>query len=76
MLTSPHRVRARPAVALTAYARDVERKAFLAAGFQVVVTKPILDHQELFAAIAPLLRSVLEPSHAAPESDPRSHNAS
>lgn len=45
-----------PAVALTAYARDDERKAFLAAGFQVVVTKPILDHQELFAAIAPLVK--------------------
>ena len=64
-------------MALTAYARDVERKAFLAAGFQVVVTKPILDHQELFAAIAPFAKiGVLEPSHAAPESGPRNHNAS
>jgi CheY-like chemotaxis protein len=44
-----------PAIALTAYARDVERDAFLAAGFQAVVTKPVLDHRDLFAAIAPLL---------------------
>ena len=32
-----------PAVALTAFARDSERAEFLAAGFQQVVTKPILD---------------------------------
>jgi CheY-like chemotaxis protein len=43
-----------PAIALTAYARDVDRKAFLANGFQAVVTKPILDHQELFGAITAL----------------------
>jgi CheY-like chemotaxis protein len=65
-----------PAVALTAYARDDERKAFLAAGFQVVVTKPILDHQELFAAIAPLLRPVAALTHAGSESDPAKHHAS
>jgi len=46
-----------PAIALTAYARDVDRKAFLATGFQAVVTKPILDHQELFGAITALLTS-------------------
>jgi CheY-like chemotaxis protein len=46
-----------PAIALTAYARDVDRKAFLANGFRAVVTKPILDHQELFEAIAGLLRT-------------------
>ena len=44
-----------PAIALTAYARDVERKAFLATGFDAVVTKPILDYQELFGPIAALL---------------------
>jgi CheY-like chemotaxis protein len=44
-----------PAIALTAYARDVDRKAFLAAGFQAVVTKPILDDQELFGAVTALL---------------------
>ena len=44
-----------PAIALTAYARDVERKAFLATGFDAVVTKPILDYQELFGPITALL---------------------
>jgi CheY-like chemotaxis protein len=41
-----------PAVALTAFARDAERKAFLAAGFQAVVTKPIADHDKFFKEIA------------------------
>jgi CheY-like chemotaxis protein len=50
-----------PAIALTAYARDVERRAFVAAGFQLVVTKPILDHGKLFAAIASLLTPVAAP---------------
>jgi CheY-like chemotaxis protein len=45
-----------PAIALTAFARAIERETFLAAGFQAVVTKPILDHQELFAAVTSLLR--------------------
>lgn len=45
------------AIALTAHARDVDRKAFLASGFQAVVTKPILDHRELFGAITALLTS-------------------
>jgi CheY-like chemotaxis protein len=47
-----------PAIALTAYARDEDRKAFLAAGFQAVVTKPVIDHRELFATISALLTSV------------------
>jgi CheY-like chemotaxis protein len=51
-----------PAIALTAYARDTDRKAFLAAGFQAVVTKPIIDHRELFATISALLTSVAAPS--------------
>jgi CheY-like chemotaxis protein len=46
-----------PAIALTAYARDVERQAFLAAGFQAVVTKPVLDHEELFGVITAVLTS-------------------
>jgi CheY-like chemotaxis protein len=50
--------RSTPAIALTAYAHDAERKAFLAAGFQAVVTKPIIDHRELFATISALLTSV------------------
>jgi CheY-like chemotaxis protein len=44
-----------PAVALTAFARDVERNAFLAAGFQAVVAKPIIDPGALVAAIDTLL---------------------
>jgi CheY-like chemotaxis protein len=40
-----------PAIALTGYARDCERAAFQAAGFEAVLTKPILDN-DLFAAIA------------------------
>ena len=56
-----HAIRARPgyadipAVALTAFARDVERDAFLAAGFQAVITKPILDDGQLVDAIDRLL---------------------
>jgi CheY-like chemotaxis protein len=45
-----------PAIALTGYAREVDRQAFLAAGFQAVVTKPILDHPELETLIDRLLR--------------------
>jgi CheY-like chemotaxis protein len=51
-----------PAMALTAHARDVERKAFLTAGFQAVVTKPILDHQVLFRSIDALLASEPAPT--------------
>jgi CheY-like chemotaxis protein len=40
-----------PAVALTAFAREVERKTFLAAGFQAVVTKPIFDPREVVTVI-------------------------
>ena len=40
-----------PAVAVTAFARDVERSAFLAAGFQAVITKPLIDHDLLIEAI-------------------------
>jgi CheY-like chemotaxis protein len=40
-----------PAIAVTGYARDVDRQRFLDAGFQAVVVKPILDHEELTALI-------------------------
>jgi CheY-like chemotaxis protein len=40
-----------PAIALTGYARDTERKAFLDAGFQIVVTKPVLDHAAFLETI-------------------------
>lgn len=49
-----------PAVAVTAFARAVEQKAFLAAGFQAVVTKPILDPQQLTDAIDRLLAPSVE----------------
>ena len=46
-----------PAVALTAFARDTERNEFLAAGFQAVVVKPILDPAAMVAVIDELLAS-------------------
>ena len=46
-----------PAIALTAHAREVDRAAFLAAGFQAVITKPILDFNELFQTVDRLLAS-------------------
>jgi CheY-like chemotaxis protein len=46
-----------PAIALTGYAHDAERRAFLDAGFQAVVTKPILDYEELEVLIDTLLKS-------------------
>jgi CheY-like chemotaxis protein len=46
-----------PAVALTGFARDVERQSFLDVGFQAVVVKPILDHRELMAVIDRLVNS-------------------
>jgi CheY-like chemotaxis protein len=51
-----------PAIALTAYARDVDREAFLAAGFQAIVTKPILDDEELFGPITAVLALTAAPS--------------
>ena len=44
-----------PAIALTAFAHDAERQAFLAGGFQAVVVKPILDPAELERLIDKLL---------------------
>ena len=46
-----------PAVAVTAYARDTERQTFLAAGFQAVVTKPVLDVWDLVDVIDRVLAS-------------------
>ena len=44
-----------PALALTGYARAVERQSFLDGGFQAVVVKPVVDHLELIAMIDELL---------------------
>lgn len=43
-----------PAIALTGYARECEREAFQAAGFQAVVTKPVLD-DHLFVVVEAIL---------------------
>ena len=44
-----------PAIALTGYGREAERKAFQAAGFQAVFIKPVLDYQDFFGTITALL---------------------
>lgn len=46
-----------PAVALTGFARDVERQRFLDGGFQAVVVKPVLDHAQFTALIDRLATS-------------------
>jgi CheY-like chemotaxis protein len=45
-----------PAVALTGFARDVERRRFLDGGFQAVVVKPVLDVAALLAVIDGLVK--------------------
>jgi CheY-like chemotaxis protein len=40
-----------PAVAFTGFGRDVERRAFLTAGFDAVVVKPVADPRDLVAVI-------------------------
>ena len=57
-----------PAIALTAFARDEEKKAFLDAGFQAVVTKPVLDDAPLIETIDKLLRA---PAARRPPAVPR-----
>lgn len=46
-----------PAAALTAYARDDDRKEAIAAGFQIHVTKPI-ESVQLAAIVATLVDRV------------------
>ena len=45
-----------PAIALTAYARDEERRQALLAGFQIHLTKPVKS-TELIAAVASIAKS-------------------
>jgi CheY-like chemotaxis protein len=40
-----------PAVAFTGFGSDTDRQAFLAAGFQAVVVKPMFDPEDLAAVI-------------------------
>ena len=65
-----------PAMALTAYARDVERQAFLAAGFQAVLTKPVLDDGHMFATISALLASSVPASSPRPSTSDTAHQQS
>jgi CheY-like chemotaxis protein len=58
-----------PALALTGFARDVERRTFLDGGFQAVVVKPVVDHDDLVALIDRLVRS---PASVAPRTFPAS----
>jgi CheY-like chemotaxis protein len=44
-----------PAVAFTGFGGDDDRQRFVAAGFQAVVVKPVLDPQELIAVIEKVL---------------------
>jgi CheY-like chemotaxis protein len=46
-----------PAIAVTALAYDEEQQRLLAAGFQAIVTKPILDLANMEAIIEGLLKS-------------------
>jgi CheY-like chemotaxis protein len=48
-----------PAIALTALARDVEKAALLKAGFQDILTKPILDQASFMIAIDGVLEASL-----------------
>jgi CheY-like chemotaxis protein len=48
-----------PAIALTALARDVEKAALLKAGFQEILTKPILDEASFMTAIEGVLEASL-----------------
>ena len=66
----PH-CRTIPAIAITAQGREVDRQRILAAGFQAVFVKPILDYPALLNAIGGLLNPTFpDPGSARPEHEP------
>ena len=69
------RYSATPAIALTGYAREVDREEFLAGGFQAVVTKPILNYSDLETLIDTLLGSVCTAAGPSAEMSPRNRSA-
>ncbi len=46
-----------PAIALTGHAREADLDRFLAAGFDAVIAKPVLDHDAFQATIARVARA-------------------
>jgi CheY-like chemotaxis protein len=44
-----------PAIAMTGFARDVDRRAFQAGGFQAVLVKPMVDPDELIVTLDRLI---------------------
>jgi CheY-like chemotaxis protein len=59
-----------PAIALTGYARSVERERFLEGGFQAVVAKPVADFARLVTLIDELLLASAGLAQASPASAP------
>ena len=64
-----------PAIALTGYARECEREAFQAAGFQAVLAKPLLD-DALFETISAMLGPLGGQGSARSEVSPAGVNTS
>jgi CheY-like chemotaxis protein len=65
-----------PAVAVTGFARDIEREEFLDGGFQAVLVKPVLDYDGLFAGLERLVASRAAAAAAPPHLDERGAGAS
>ena len=59
-----------PAVAITAQARPADRQRIIAAGFEAVFAKPILDYPALLRSIESLLSPRASEDGPAPEREP------